>query len=174
MNNVKTVNPVAAAMVIVFSVAAALCLCMTPFFMSQSRHLTIRDAGTGELIAKYRVREGENFSIGFVHSVNKSPLTDYYTVKADGLYVEKTVYYGFGAGVETELLPGEVLRYGKDHSMIVSGFDKRIDPLTYFVGTVSDHILKIGGDDMPAISLRELCGRNRRVRFSLEQYRFFS
>ena len=40
-------------------------------------YLLILDARTGEIFAKEPVRVGDGFSIGFVHSVNKSPLTDY-------------------------------------------------------------------------------------------------
>jgi hypothetical protein len=50
--------------------------------------------------------------------------------------------------------------------MIITGFDKKMDDLVYFVGTVSDHTLTLG--DGEEISLRDLCGRNAMVRFSLE------
>ncbi|WP_029200601.1 DUF1850 domain-containing protein [Oribacterium sp. NK2B42] len=133
--------------------------------------LAVSDASDGKLYGMYPVRVGDTFSIGFIHSVNKSPLIDYYEIKADGIYVEKTVYYGFGAGVQTELSEGEKLEYGQDGSMIVSGFDKKMPDLTYFVGTVSDHTLRINeGKD---ISLRDLCGRNSRVRFSYMKWKFF-
>ncbi len=134
-------------------------------------YLTLRNASDGTLYGRYHVKVGDTFGVGFIHSVNKSPLTDYYEIKEDGIYVEKTVYYGFGAGVQTELSEGEMLTYGPDGSMIVSGFDRKMDDLTYFVGTVSDHILTI--NDKEGISLRDLCGRNARVRFSYEKWRFF-
>lgn len=133
--------------------------------------LTLRNPSDGKLYARYPIRVGDTFSVGFIHSVNKSPLTDYYEIKKDGIYVEKTVYYGFGAGVQTELSEGETLTYGPDGSMIVSGFDKRMDNLIYFVGTVSDHTLTI--NDKEGISLRDLCGRSAPVRFSYEKWRFF-
>ncbi|ETP73238.1 hypothetical protein UYO_0704 [Lachnospiraceae bacterium JC7] len=133
--------------------------------------LTLRDPSDGTLYGRYPVKVGDTFGIGFIHSVNKSPLTDYYEIKEDGIYVEKTVYYGFGAGVQTELSEGETLTYGPDGSMIVSGFDRKMDDLTYFVGTVSDHTLTINNKE--GISLRDLCGRNARVRFSYEKWRFF-
>ena len=133
--------------------------------------LTLRNPSDGKLYARYPIRVGDTFSVGFIHSVNKSPLTDFYEIKEDGIYVEKTVYYGFGAGVQTELSEGEKLEYGQDGSMIVSGFDKKIPDLTYFVGTVSDHTLKI--NDGKDISLRDLCGRNSRVRFSYMKWKLF-
>ena len=78
----------------------------------------------------------------------------------------KTVYYGFGAGVQTELEEGQKLEYGDDGSMIITGFDRKMDDLIYFVGTVSDHMLTL--QEGEEISLRDLCGRNAMVRFSLE------
>jgi len=129
--------------------------------------LTLRNAETGEVYAQYPVSDGDWFSIGFIHSVNKSPLTDYYEVQGDKIYVEKTVYYGFGAGVQTQIEDGQTLEYGEDGSMIVSGFHKEIPDLVYIVGTVSDHILVV--NDGEEISLRELCGRHSKVRFSIEK-----
>ncbi len=133
--------------------------------------LTLRNPSDGRLYASYPGRPGDTFGVGFIHSVNKSPLTDYYEIKEDGIYVEKTVYYGFGAGVQTELSEGETLTYGPDGSMIVSGFDKKMDNLIYFVGTVSDHTLTVNNKE--GISLRDLCGRSAPVRFSYEKWRFF-
>ena len=125
--------------------------------------LTLTNGRTGEVFAKYRMKTGDTFGIRFIHSVNKSPLTDYYELRRDGIYVEKTVYYGFGAGVQTELEEGQKLTYGEDGSMIITGFDRKMQDLIYLVGTVSDHILIL--NDRKEISLRDLCGRNAMVRF---------
>ncbi len=46
--------------------------------------------------------------------------------------------------------------------MIVSNINKKIDHLTYFVGTVSDHILRIEDKE---ISLRDLCGKGAHIEF---------
>lgn len=124
--------------------------------------LILKNGDTGELIKFFPVNEGEEFSITFVHSVNQTPVTDVYQVKSGKIYVVRTVYYAFGAGVQTELEEGQILEYGQDGSMIVSGFNRLMDRLSYIVGTVSDHTLQIGGD---VISLRELCGRNTTVQF---------
>lgn len=135
---------------------------------ADSRWLTVRNAETGQLYARYPISNGDWFSIGFIHSVNKSPLTDYYEIRDDKIFVEKTVYYGFGAGVQTEIEDGQTLEYGEDGSMIVSGFHKEIPDLVYIVGTVSDHTLVVNGGE--EISLRELCGRHSKVRFSIEEF----
>ena len=131
---------------------------------------TLDNVKTGKQIAVYDLKVGDTFSIGFIHSVNKSPVTDYYELREDGIYVVKTVYYGFGAGVQTELGEGETLTYGEDGSMIITGFNRKMEDLIYFVGTVSDHTMVIneGREDEQQLSLRDLCGRNAMVRFTWE------
>lgn len=136
-------------------------------FHGKRTYLTLSSEKTGELYARYPVKTGDTFSVGFIHSVNKSPVTDYYEIRSDGIYVVKTVYYGFGAGVQTELEGNETLEYGEDGSMIVSGFDRRMDNLIYFVGTVSDHTLVL--NEKETVSLRDLCGRNAMVRFRVTE-----
>ena len=155
------VNCNAAVLILIYAVLAAAFA-----YHHQSGFLVLSSAKTGEVYARYPVHTSDTFSIGFIHSVNKSPVTDYYEIRPDGIYVVKTVYYGFGAGVQTELEEGQKLEYGDDGSMIITGFDRKIDDLVYYVGTVSDHTLTL--EDGKEISLRDLCGRNAKVRFALE------
>ena len=128
-------------------------------------YLTLRDGDTKEVYARYRVEEGDEFSVSFIHSVNKSPLIDVYQIRGHAIYVVRTIYYGFGAGIQTELEDGQTLAYGEDGAMIVSGFDREMPHLSYIVGTVSDHMLTVHGKE---ISLREVCGRNSTVEFTCE------
>ena len=131
--------------------------------------LVIRDAESGKIYSSYKVRTGDEFSVEFVHSVNKSPVRDIYTIGPDkDIYVTSTVYYGFGAGVQTEIAEWETLEY-RDGAMIVGNINKKIPYLAYFVGTISDHTFRIYDEE---ISLRELCGKNANVVFEYE-WRFF-
>ncbi len=125
--------------------------------------LILRNGDTGKFYAAFPVKEKTGFSVTFIHSVNNSPVTDVYEIRDGKIYVIKTIYYSFGAGVQTEIEEGQTLEYGKNGSMIVSGFNRQMDHLSYIVGTVSDHVLEINGS---TISLTELCGRNSTVRFS--------
>jgi hypothetical protein len=60
--------------------------------------------------------------------------------------------------------PGQKMTYDDQGNMVITGFDITYDPLRYIVGTVSDHILEFGGEE---ISLRDTCGRNARVVFEI-------
>ena len=71
--------------------------------------VTLRNRDTGEVYARYKMGEGDRFSITFIHSVNKYPLTDTYEIENKTIYVEETTYCSLGAGLQTELNPGETL-----------------------------------------------------------------
>jgi len=133
--------------------------------------LILKNGDTGKTLAVFRIEEGIEFSVTFVHSVNKSPVTDVYEIRNGKIYVVRTIYYSFGAGVQTEIEEGQTLEYGQDGSMIVSGINRPMDKLSYIVGTVSDHILGINEE---TVSLRELCGRNTTVRFSIGRRMFLN
>ena len=135
-------------------------------------YLTLRNRDTGALYARYRVGEGGRFSVTFIHSVNKYPLTDTYEIEDKHIYVEETVYSAFGAGVQTELNPGETLDKVyidrpdyKGWAMVIRNIHQNRDNVGYIVGTVSDHTLTVNGQE---ISLRDLCGKNAAVRFNYE------
>ena len=96
--------------------------------------------------------------------MNKSPVTDVYQVRGKKIYLIETIYYGFGAGVPSELYGNEIFSFGENGEIIISNMDTYLPNLTYVVGTVSDHTLSINGEE---ISLRDLCGRNSSVKFEI-------
>lgn len=149
---------------IIFTVSVIL------FFSISTPCLILKNGDTGEVITSFSIKDGDEFSVTFIHSVNNSPVTDVYQIRKSKIYVDRTIYYAFGAGVQTEIEEGQSLEYGQDGSMIVSGFNRLMDRLSYIVGTVSDHTLQIHGQD---ISLRELCGKNTTVQFVIGR-RFFA
>lgn len=134
-------------------------------FCKPGYYLTVKDRDTGELYAHYPMREGDRFSIEFKHSVNLSPVIDIYEIQGGDIYVEETVYYHFGAGVQTQLNEGETLSYGEDGSMIVSNIHQNRNDVQYIVGTLYDHILTVNGQQ---VNLRQLCGKNTKIRLNYE------
>ena len=127
--------------------------------------LVLRNGDTNEEFARFRVSEGDEFSVTFIHSVNQYPLTDVYQIRDHKIYVVRTIYNNFGAGVQTEIEEGQTLEINENGEMVVSGFNLEMPWLSYIVGTVSDHTLTLHDKK---ISLRELCGRNCKVAFSVE------
>lgn len=139
------------------------------FGIRSGNYLVLRNGDTDEEFARFRVSEGDEFSVTFIHSVNQYPLTDVYQIKDGKIFVIRTIYNNFGAGVQTEIEEGQTLTINENGEMVVSGFDMEMPYLSYIVGTVSDHTLTIHNEE---ISLREICGRNSKVSFSCE-HRYF-
>ena len=160
-----------AAAAIILIIAAAVSLASRSGY-----YLTVRNRDTHELYARYRMGEGDRFSVTFIHSVNNYPLTDTYEIEDGNIYVEETVYCSFGAGVQTELNPGEVLDKiyidrpdYQGWGMVIRNIHQLRNNVGYIVGTVSDHVLTVNGQD---VSLRDMCGRNAAVRFNYEYFRW--
>ena len=124
----------------------------------------LSDQISGRVYARLPLEDGEEFSVTFRHSVNKSDVTEIYERRGREIWLTGCVYYGFGAGVAEELDPSWTLETGEAGEMILGNIEMRMDDLTYIVGTVYDHILEIGGQ---RIVLNELCGKNAKVHFSI-------
>jgi domain of unknown function (DUF1850) len=129
-------------------------------------YLTLRNKDSGELYARYRMDEGDRFSITFKHSVNQYPLTDTFEISEGKIYAEECKYYAYGAGVQVELNPGEELSYTDDGAMLITGIHQDRTGVCYAVATVYDFFLKV--KDGPDTSLRDLCGRNSLVTLNYE------
>ena len=164
-NRRKRITGAAAEIKLIMAAAAV-------FITRTGWYLTVRNRDTGQLYARYRMGEGDRFSITFIHSVNNYPLTDVYEIEDKNIYVEETVYCSFGAGVQTELNPGETLDKVyidrpdyQGWAMVIRNIHQLRNNVGYIVGTVSDHVLHVNGQD---VSLRTMCGRNAAVRFNYE------
>ena len=150
---------IAAAVLMIFITAAA-------FVINQLSvgYLVLYDSDTGKRYITEKAEDGFMFSVEFVHSVNQTPLKDTYIIENGEIRAYSTTYRSFGAGVQTALEEGQKMTYDSQGNMVITGFDITYDPLRYIVGTVSDHILTIDGEE---ISLRDTCGRNARVVFEI-------
>ena len=147
--------------VIAFAVTA-----VTIFLTScnTAMRLAVYDRETGKTYRTFEVSEGSEFSVEFIHSVNKSPVIDVFVIRDGKIVADRTIYSAFGAGVQTEIEEGQTLEYDENGNMVVSGFNIVFPEVKYIVGTVSDHILRIEGE---SISLTELCGKNAHIAFKL-------
>ncbi|MBE6936515.1 MAG: DUF1850 domain-containing protein [Ruminococcaceae bacterium] len=147
------------AAVMVFIIAA-----VSAYLLLRPPVLRLYDADTGRTYASWPIEEGLTFSVEFVHSVNKSPVRDIFVLQDGEIYADATIYSAFGAGVQTEIEEGQTLTFNEDGTMTVSGFHLHFPKVSYIVGTVSDHVLRINDE---IISLRDLCGRNAAVVFQV-------
>ena len=147
-------------------VGAATIIIIAAHFFSIEPCLVVRYTDTNRVIARFATSENTEFSIEFVHSVNQTPVRDVFTVSGKDIVPTATYFFAFGAGMQTALEAGQKLHHHPDGSLSITGFTQRFPQLNYIVGTVSDHILTVNG---MRISLRELCGSNAAVTFTVEE-----
>jgi hypothetical protein len=105
------------------------------------------------------VERGGEFAIEFIHSVNQSPVRETFRLEGRAIQPVSVRFYSFGAGMQADLEEGQIMERDGD-ALVITGFSRAFAELNYIVGTVSDHLLMIGGE---TISLRELCGRNAHI-----------
>lgn len=152
---------VAAIIAIAAFTAAAVC---TALFFSKTEMLVLYNTQSGQVYKTFRMAEGDEFAVEFIHSVNQSPIKDVFAIRGGRIVVDRTVYSAFGAGVQTEIGEGQTLEYDIEGNMVVSGFNIVFDKVKYIVSTVYDHILYIDGQEL---NLTELCGKNAHIAFEL-------
>ena len=151
---------IAIAAVVLLTTAAAVIFVLA----TGGTRLVICDRDTNKKYASYAVRQGEEFSISFIHSVNVTEVTDVYYVDGKTIVCDKCIYSSFGAGMPTEWEENWQVSYEGD-KMTISGLDIRQKEVTYIVGTVYDHVLHLGGED---IVLNELCGKNAEITLKIK------
>jgi len=126
--------------------------------------LVIKDQDSGTVYGRWPLEEGGEFAVEFVHSVNNTPVRDFFRNEGGMIHPVATRFYSLGAGMQSTLEEGQTLTRDGD-AMVITGFTASYKELYYIVGTVSDHLLVINGE---TISLRELCGRNAHITLLIE------
>lgn len=83
-------------------------------------------------------RDGEGFAIRYIHSVALTPVTDYFIIRDGKIFLDKTIYHDFGAGLPHAPEAGQQMKAG--HGQIsITGYNREIPELGVRVGRVADH-----------------------------------
>ena len=133
-------------------------------------YLVIQNAERGAVRFAERVEEGEQFAIGFIHSVNLSPVVEIYEVRGGDIVLVALEFETFGAGIPTEIAPGQTLLHLPGGGMRIEGYDRIIADLRYLIGHTADLALHIGDSEVP---LRSLDEPGQSLRFAVRQLNFW-
>lgn len=111
----------------------------------QRSQLVLSDS-TGKELLTVPMDEGDEFAIRYIHSVAKSPVEDWFSVEGSTIFLEKTVYQDFGAGLPHEVDEGQVMDFGNGH-ISISGFHRPLPTFDQRVGRIANHTLLLEQDD---------------------------
>ncbi|MFU8867720.1 DUF1850 domain-containing protein [Natronococcus sp.] len=119
---------------------------MTISAATAGRTLVVADAATEERLLEIPVDDGEEVTLAYTHSVERTPVEDVYAVDGDELRAVKSVFHSFGAG-----LPTDVTRTDEGYVAEGSG---RHDELYVVPGSIAGHELVVGDDryDLVAVA----------------------
>ena len=122
----------------------AVFFCFYPFFSV----LKIIVVKTGRDLLCTRVSDREEFTLSFIHSVNKRPVYD--TIRVDGNHflIVKSRFDSFGAGMPEASIDGMQLRFDKD-GWLEWIVNRPVPEITLFVGWVANHSLHVRGQEFP-------------------------
>ena len=83
------------------------------------QRLVLRDSSGRELFSR-PAPDGSAFAIRYRHSVALSPVEDWFSVSGGCIYLEKTVYQDFGAGLPHQPGPGQRMYTENGKKLITS------------------------------------------------------
>lgn len=103
------------------------------------------EAGNHRILQCWDIHPGSEFVITYTHSVNKTPVDEYFRIREDyTMVLTKTAFRSFGVGIPNELVAGEELRKFPDRMEIVN-INRVIPQIVLAVGTVANHQIIVGG-----------------------------
>ncbi len=111
-------------------------------------YLEIRAQQGGGLLSAGPVQNGSIVTLRFTHSVAKRPVDELWEVSSEKvLILRDTIYDSFGAGLPTDLGPGEAMAVQGGWIRIYN-MDRVLPSVNLAVGTVADHYLFYGAQQL--------------------------
>lgn len=105
----------------------------------ESGDLVLKDA-RGTVLFACPAQEGFTFGIRYIHSVAKSPVEDWFRVAQNVIFLEKTIYQDFGAGLPHNPGPGQTMTTAGGH-IIITGYHMALPSFDVRVGRIAQHVL---------------------------------
>lgn len=132
---------------------------------------TLTDEKSGNIVFQDKVEKYIEFYTSFTHSVNRTPVNEYYRITEGTLVLEKATFYSYGAGMP------EIGEYGSSEPIIENGLiqmnniNKTFKRFTVYAGTYADHSLNTQNSK---ISFTQLVKPQTPVTFEVKKVSLFT
>lgn len=111
------------------------------FFIPMFSRFTISDGKTGKVVYIGSIEDFEEFYISFIHSVNRTPVYEYYKIENGRFVVYKTTFFSYGAGMpDGSDNPDANIKF-VNGKVEIDNINRSLSEFTVLVGTVADHSL---------------------------------
>lgn len=111
-------------------------------FVPFRKALEISDFKTRQRLLLTGMKSGEEFTISFIHSVNRRPVYDTLRVESDHLVIVRSRFDSFGAGMPESSTDEGTLKVAKD-GWLEWTVNRPVPDITIRVGWTADHTLHI-------------------------------
>ena len=135
---------------IVFACFICVGLLCLPFITA----LEVSNFKTGERVLLVKMQAGEEFTISFIHSVNRRPGYDTLRVEHEPLVIVRSRYDSFGAGMPESSTGEGNLSIAKD-GWLVWTVNRPVPDVTVRVGWTAEHTLHIRDNKLRLTELAE-------------------
>jgi len=116
--------------------------------------LEIIDFKTRQRLLLIEMKAGEEFTVAFIHSVNRRPVYDTLRVEDGNLVIVRSRFDSFGAGMPETSTGEGTLKVAKD-GWLEWTVNRSVPDITIRVGWTADHTLHIKGRKIPLLKLAE-------------------
>jgi hypothetical protein len=116
---------------------------------------TITDGKSGRIVFLDKVEDFREFYTSFIHSVNKTPVDEYYRISDGTFILEKAIFYSYGAGMP------ELGEYGSsmpriiDDMVLIDNINKEFEKITIYAGIQANHTLNTQNGKIAFLQLVE-------------------
>lgn len=101
----------------------------------------------GQPVLQESIPEECGFAIRYTHSVALTPVTDYFYMKDGEIWLNRTEYKDFGAGLPFAPTDSETMEFDKNR-IILKDLHIKVSPFSLRVGRVANHeLLLLAGQD---------------------------
>lgn len=130
--------------------------------------IVLEDANTGQLLYAQSMRAEDELTIGWIHSVELLPWEEVFRIKDGTLYLDRTRFKTYGAGVPAETAGKSKMENGW---IVYYDLNQYMPELTYSISKRGRHVLT---DKRQTIALHEALPDATPVRVSARELRRFS
>lgn len=132
--------------------------------------VNIRQSGQ-RLVYEFQVDADRTFSIRYIHSIHRTPVTEHYKVDENlNLVLESVMFDSYGVGIPSELEPGETFSE-QDGKFVLGNINRQLPYFDQRIGQViANHTLLVHGTEIP---LSEWSPPGTWVRFQAERVNGF-
>jgi len=114
----------------------------------------------GNLLFAWTINEGERFEVGFIHSLNLSPIVDVFEWTEEGIFLRESRFLTLGGGTPTPAdFPGSELHHTEE-GFLLTGIDVAFGAFSILTQEIPNHRISFEGREL---FLLELVGSGESV-----------